>query len=132
MVARGAGSIVNITSNSALSPEAANQVAFFGGTKGFVMSFSKALAYEWGPEGVRVNCVSPGWIVPHRQEDVGEGSFWKKYGYDFFGTPEQMAEAAEAGEANLQRLVPADPPDRAPRGHRRPGALLRLRSRPRT
>ena len=101
MVERGAGSIVNITSNSALSPEAANQVAFYGGTKGFVMSFSKALAYEWGPEGVRVNCVSPGWIVPHRQEDVGEGSFWKKYGYDFFGTPEQMAEAAEAGEANF-------------------------------
>nr|MDJ0849891.1 SDR family oxidoreductase [Myxococcota bacterium] len=29
---------------------------------------------------------------------VGEGSFWRKYGYEFFGTPEQMAEAAEKGE----------------------------------
>ena len=101
MVERGTGSIVNITSNSALSPEAANQVAFYGGTKGFVMSFSKALAYEWGPEGVRVNCVSPGWIVPHKQEHVGAGSFWEKYGYEFFGTPEAMAAAAESGESNF-------------------------------
>ena len=101
MVARGTGSIINITSNSALVPEAANQVAMYGGTKGFVMSFSKGLAYEWGPLGVRINCVAPGWIVPHQEDHVGEGSFWRKYGYDFFGTPEQMAGAAESGEANF-------------------------------
>ncbi len=101
MVQRKSGSIINITSNSALSPEAANQVAMYGGTKGFVQSFSKGLAYEWGPDNVRINCVSPGWIVPHREDDVGEGSFWRKYGYDFFGTPEAMAQAAESGEANF-------------------------------
>jgi NAD(P)-dependent dehydrogenase (short-subunit alcohol dehydrogenase family) len=97
MVARQRGSIVNITSNSALVPAAGNMVATYAGTKGFVMSFSKAVAFEWGPLGVRVNCVAPGWIVPHEREHVGEGSFWKKYGYDFFGTPEQMAAAAESG-----------------------------------
>lgn len=99
MVERKTGSIVNITSNSALEPEAANMVATYGGTKGFVMAFSKGLAYEWGPEGVRINCVAPGWIVPHKADDVGEGSFWKKYGYEFFGTPEAMEAAAESGEA---------------------------------
>jgi len=101
MVERGTGSIINITSNSALSPEAADQVALYGGTKGFVMAFSKGLAYEWGPKGVRINCVAPGWIVPHEAEHVGEGSFWRKYGYDFFGTPEEMAKAAESGDANF-------------------------------
>ena len=100
MVSRGRGSIVNITSNSALVPEAANQVVNYGGAKGFVMAFSKGLAYEWGPHGVRVNCVAPGWIVPHERDHVGDGSFWKKYGYEFFGTPEQMAAAAE-GEGDL-------------------------------
>jgi len=99
MVERGSGSVVNITSNSALDPEAAQMVAMYGGTKGFVMALSKGLAYEWGPQGVRVNCIAPGWIVPHAEDHVGEGSFWKKYGYDFFGTPEQMAAAAAAGEA---------------------------------
>lgn len=101
MLERKTGSVINITSNSALEPEAANHVAFYGGTKGFVMSFTKGLAYEWGPEGVRLNCVSPGWIVPHKQEHVGAGSFWEKYGYEFFGTPEAMAAAAESGEANF-------------------------------
>ena len=101
MVERGQGSIINITSNSALVPEAANQVAMYGGTKGFVQSFSMGLAYEWGPHGVRVNCVSPGWIVPHKEDHVGEGSFWRKYGYDFFGTPDQMADAAASGDANF-------------------------------
>ncbi len=101
MVERGTGSIINITSNSALVPEAANQVAMYGGTKGFVMSFSKGLAYEWGPLGVRINCVAPGWIVPHQEDHVGEGSFWRKYGYEFFGTPEEMSSAAESGEANF-------------------------------
>jgi NAD(P)-dependent dehydrogenase (short-subunit alcohol dehydrogenase family) len=99
MVERKTGSIINITSNSALEPEAANMVATYGGTKGFVMAFSKGLAYEWGPEGVRINCIAPGWIVPHKEEHVGEGSFWRKYGYEIFGTPEAMAKAAESGEA---------------------------------
>lgn len=97
MLARGRGSIVNITSNSALAGEAAQQVAHYGGTKGYVMSFSKALAYEWGPHGVRINCVSPGWIVPWQSDHVGAGSFWRKYGYDFFGTPEALAEQAATG-----------------------------------
>jgi 2-hydroxycyclohexanecarboxyl-CoA dehydrogenase len=97
MVARGRGSIVNITSNSALAGEAAQMVAHYGGTKGYVMSFSKALAYEWGPRGVRINCVSPGWIVPWQADHVGAGSFWRKYGYEFFGTPEAMAEQASTG-----------------------------------
>jgi len=100
MLARGAGAIVNITSNSALEPSAGNMVANYAGTKGYVMSMSKALAFEWGPRGVRINCISPGWIVPWEEDHVGEGSFWRKYGYAFFGTPDQMAAAAE-GEGSM-------------------------------
>ena len=97
MVERGEGSIVNITSNSALVGEAGVQVAHYGGTKGYVIAFSKALATEWGETGVRINCVAPGWIVPWEESHVGKGSFWRKYGYEFFGTPEQMKEAVESG-----------------------------------
>jgi NAD(P)-dependent dehydrogenase (short-subunit alcohol dehydrogenase family) len=98
MVERGHGSIVNITSNSALVPEASSHVANYGGTKGYVMSLSKALAYEWGPKGVRINCVAPGWIVPWEQDHAGGGSFWKKFGFELFGTPEAMAQAAAEGK----------------------------------
>jgi NAD(P)-dependent dehydrogenase (short-subunit alcohol dehydrogenase family) len=97
MLARRSGSIINITSNSALLGEAAQMVTHYAGTKGYVMSWSKALAFEWGQQGVRINCVAPGWIVPWEQEHAGAGSFWQKYGYTFFGTPEQMAGQVESG-----------------------------------
>src|SRR5262249_20310262 len=71
----GRGSIVNITSDSALAGAAGQQVAHYAGAKGFVMSFSKALAFELGPLGIRINCVSPGWIVPWDEAHVGAGSF---------------------------------------------------------
>ena len=98
MVERGRGSIVNVTSNSALLGEAAAYVAHYGGTKGYQMSLSKALAFEWGHTGVRVNCISPGWIVPHDPSHTGEGSFWNKFGYEVFGKPDEMEKQAASGE----------------------------------
>ena len=32
-------------------------------------------------------------------EHAGEGSFWKKFGFELFGTPEAMAKAAAEGKA---------------------------------
>ena len=95
MLGRGKGSVVNISSNSSLLGEAAQHVVHYGSTKGFVNSFSKTLAYEWGPKGVRVNTIAPGWIVPHRDENVSAGSFWNRL--EFVGTPEGMQQALEAG-----------------------------------
>ncbi len=97
MLERESGSIINITSNSGLLGQAADQVAHYGGTKGYVASFSKGLAYEWGSKKVRINCIAPGWIIPRSLDDVGEGSNWKKYGAEFFGPPEEMARMGEEG-----------------------------------
>ncbi len=97
MLERGQGSIVNITSNSSLLGEAANHVAHYGGTKGYVNSLTKGLAYEWAESGVRVNAIAPGWIVPWEEDQVSDNSFWRRFGYQNFGTPEQMRAQAEAG-----------------------------------
>ncbi|MFP6660737.1 MAG: SDR family NAD(P)-dependent oxidoreductase [Myxococcota bacterium] len=98
MVERGGGSIIQITSNSGLQGEAANQVASYGGAKGYVTALSRALAYEYGPQGVRINCIAPGWIVPWDPSHTGEGSFWNRYGYELFGKPDEMAAAARTGK----------------------------------
>jgi len=90
------GAIINISSNSSLLGEAAAHIVHYGAVKGFVNSFTKALAWEWAKRGVRVNNLCPGWIVPEH-EDVSDGSFWKKYGFEMMGNPEQMQSALEDG-----------------------------------
>jgi len=106
MLSRGKGSVINISSNSGLLGEAAQQVVHYGATKGFVNSFSKALAYEWGPKGVRVNNIAPGWIVPYKNDDVGPGSFWNRLIVDNRGKPEQMQQALDQGQLQNMSSMP--------------------------
>ena len=97
MLSRGKGSIVNVSSNSSLLGEAASNIVHYGGVKGFVNSFSKALAWEWAKKGVRVNNICPGWIVPYKADEVGEGSFWNRFGFETMGRPDDMKKALQDG-----------------------------------
>ena len=61
MLAQGSGSIVNIASvNSFFQPDAAT--IDYGVAKAAVVNLSKSLSQEFGPKGIRVNCVSPGQV----------------------------------------------------------------------
>jgi 2-deoxy-D-gluconate 3-dehydrogenase len=60
-LAQGSGSIVNICSLTTTFGFPGR--ALYGSTKGAVGQLTKSLAVEWGPRGVRVNAVAPGWIV---------------------------------------------------------------------
>jgi NAD(P)-dependent dehydrogenase (short-subunit alcohol dehydrogenase family) len=60
MVEAEAGAIVNIGSLSGMSGRASR--AAYVSSKHGVHGLSKALAAEWGPYGVRVNCLAPGRI----------------------------------------------------------------------
>ena len=83
MIARRYGKIINIGSPAAQSGLAGRMAAVYGGAKGAVTSFSKALAWELGSCGINVNVVVPGWTIPESREDVASGSFWKK-GFNFY------------------------------------------------
>lgn len=97
MCATGKGSIINISSDSALKGEAAENVGHYGATKGFVNSLSKILAWDWAKNGIRVNNICPGWIVPYKEENVGSGSFWTKFGFEQIGTLGQMEQKFRDG-----------------------------------
>jgi short-subunit dehydrogenase len=57
-VARGGGTIVNISSIVAVSPELLNGV--YGGSKAYVLALTQSLHHELGAKGVRVQAVLPG------------------------------------------------------------------------
>jgi short-subunit dehydrogenase len=57
-VARGNGTIINISSIVAVAPEVLNGV--YGGTKAFVLAFSRSLVHELADKGIRVQAVLPG------------------------------------------------------------------------
>jgi 2-hydroxycyclohexanecarboxyl-CoA dehydrogenase len=102
MLPRSKGAIINISSNSALLGQAAQNIVHYGATKGFVNSLSKTLAWEWGRKGIRINNISPGWIVPHKNEDIAAGSFWNRLNA---GKPEDMQKALDDGTlSNISHL----------------------------
>jgi citronellol/citronellal dehydrogenase len=57
--ASAAGSIVSVV----VSPRGLHQVAHTLAARAGVVAFSEAVAVEWAPLGIRVNCVAPGSVV---------------------------------------------------------------------
>ncbi|MEF2966021.1 glucose 1-dehydrogenase [Paenibacillus sp. M1] len=84
------GAIVNISSTRSIMSEPNSEA--YAASKGAIVSISHALAVSLGGDGIRVNCVSPGWIetgdydalkeIDHRQHPAGR-----------VGRPEDIARA---------------------------------------
>lgn len=60
MAGNGGGSIINISSAGGMKP--VPNLAIYGMTKAAVNSLTWTAAAEFGPKGVRVNAVAPGWV----------------------------------------------------------------------
>ena len=86
------GCIINFSSiNALLGP--AGMPAYVA-AKSAIVGLTKALARQYGPDGIRVNAVLPGWVVTQRQLDL-----WL--------TPEAEAEWMQQ-VALKQRILPED------------------------
>ena len=90
MIERKYGSIVSVASDAGRMGEFRESV--YGGCKGAVIAFTKAVARETGRYGIRLNVVCPGLTVP-TGEELGEGSMFK--GTESYLTPENLAQAAK-------------------------------------
>lgn len=56
----GGGRIVNIASTAGQRGEAGH--SDYASTKGAAIAFTRSLGVELAPDGIRVNCVAPGWV----------------------------------------------------------------------
>ncbi|MDR6522508.1 short-subunit dehydrogenase [Variovorax paradoxus] len=105
-VERGAGTLVNIASIVAISPETLNGV--YGGSKAFVLALSQSLQHELKDKGVRVQAVLPGATATE---------FWGVAGVpmehlpkEIVMTAQDMVDAALAGlDQGEQVTIPALP-----------------------
>lgn len=74
-------------------------MSYYSGAKAAVAALSRAVAREWGPRGVRVNCLAPGWIVTELSRPLrASPEFTEKTLAEIplgdWGAPEDIAEAA--------------------------------------
>ena len=90
MIERGGGSVINISSIASLRGPL-GRVAY-AGTKGAVDAMTRALAADWGTQGIRVNAICPGLIataiwednrknIPGLIEQLEEQIALKRWGY---------------------------------------------------
>ena len=94
MIERKSGSIVNVASIWGRTGSAME--SSYCASKGGLVLFTKALAQELGPSGIRVNCVSPGCIDTAMNEGYSmeeRRELEERTPLGRFGTPEEVGKA---------------------------------------
>lgn len=74
MVRQGKGSIINIA--SLLSAVGIPTLAPYAASKAGVVGLTRVLAAEWGPYGVRVNAIAPGYFRTQMTEGLFANAEW--------------------------------------------------------
>ena len=77
MVGRGYGRIVNIGSVTSVAGYAG--LAPYGASRGGVRQLTMSLADDWGPHGITVNCLAPGWFKTSQNAVMYENAEWVSY-----------------------------------------------------
>jgi 3-oxoacyl-[acyl-carrier protein] reductase len=94
MMERQAGAIINVSSIAGRNGGALGSI-HYSTAKGGVITFTKGLAKELGPYGVRVNAVSPGVIDTPYHEQFSSPEMMKTYAgmipFGRIGTPREVA-----------------------------------------
>ncbi len=68
MAAAGGGSIINYTSPSV--DHQAGELVAYATAKAGIYGLTRTLAANFGPDGIRVNAVQPGWVFTDRQREL--------------------------------------------------------------
>jgi NAD(P)-dependent dehydrogenase (short-subunit alcohol dehydrogenase family) len=83
MLAQGAGSIINISSVTALVSSPRGRSAAYSASKAALLSLTRNLAVAWARKGVRVNAIAPSWFPTEMTEVNVKNEAWLKQHNDF-------------------------------------------------
>jgi len=91
---RGGGSVINISSIGGLTPEP--HIGIYSVSKAAIISLTKAMAQDWGPDNIRVNAICPGLIKTKMSEALWNNDtilerFLDSIPIKRVGTPEDTA-----------------------------------------
>lgn len=107
----GGGSIVNVTSQTGVSILPGGMLAVYGAAKAAVAMLTRNLASELGPDGIRVNAISPGIIMTARvaaqaaARGIGTNSQAESLPLRRLGTVEDCAGVVEFLATDLSQYV---------------------------
>ncbi len=77
MIQRNYGRIINIGSVTCVAGYAG--LGPYGASRGGVKQLTMSLADDWGPHGVTVNCLAPGWFRTQQNEVMYQNAEWVEY-----------------------------------------------------
>jgi NAD(P)-dependent dehydrogenase (short-subunit alcohol dehydrogenase family) len=77
MIARHYGRIINIGSVTSVAGYAG--LAPYGASRGGIRQLAMSLADDWGPHGITVNCLAPGWFRTEQNKILYEDNEWVEY-----------------------------------------------------
>ncbi|NQT39425.1 MAG: glucose 1-dehydrogenase [Planctomycetes bacterium] len=93
MIAAGSGTIINIDSLNSHRP--LNRVSVYAMAKGAMSQMTRSMAMEWGPLGVRVNSLAPGFTMTELAKPLWAGEKMNQWRTENtpvqrMGQPEEM------------------------------------------
>src|SRR5689334_16483641 len=77
MIPRGSGRIINIGSVTSVFGYAG--LGPYGASRGGIRQLTMSLAADWGPHGITVNCLAPGWFRTEQNKVMYEDKEWVDY-----------------------------------------------------
>jgi len=77
MIMRNYGRMINIGSVTSVAGYAG--LGPYGASRGGVRQLTMSLADDWGPHGVTVNCLAPGWFKTSQNKVMYEDKEWVSY-----------------------------------------------------
>ncbi len=77
MIERKRGKIINIGSVTCVFGYAG--IVPYSASRGGVLQMTRALASEWGPFGINVNCLAPGWFRTEQNKVLYDDDEWVSY-----------------------------------------------------